>query len=65
MVGVRIYTWKNDDGTFYVKIYDPASGIHGGGTHKDRKAAEDVARTYFMAEYKNLVEVVERDIKIQ
>ena len=59
------YTWKNEDGTFFVKIYDSNSGIHGSATHKDRETAISLAKTYFVAEYKNLVEVADCDILIE
>lgn len=59
------YTWKNDDGTFFVKIYDSESGIYGSATHKDRATAMTLAKTYFTAEYKNLIEVAYCDVLVE
>lgn len=59
------YTWKNDDGTFFVKIYDSESGIYGSATHKDRATAMTLAKTYFVAEYKNLIEVADCDVLVE
>lgn len=63
-VNAVAYTWKNEDGTFFVKIYDSASGIFGSATHKNRETAMTLAKVYFEEQCKNIISVIDCDMVV-